>query len=78
MNTATIVITETNDLVKIQINYDPLPIKGTPPSEAALVANMMLQMFSDAQDKDAIVSHCIYDSRTGETFTKDASTEQQA
>lgn len=77
MNTATIVITENNETIEVRVEHDPLPTNGNA-SMAARAAHQMIGLFQESVDKDDIVSNTIYDARTGETFTKDASTKQQA
>lgn len=69
--TATITITETDECIRIQIEYDPMPIKGMPASHAAHAANAMVQLFSQSQSKDALVLSTSYNQETGETFTED-------
>lgn len=71
MKTATITITEDNEQIHVRIGYDPMPVVGKEPSQAAIVANEMVSLFHDTQPKEAIVSNTIYDAKTGETFTKD-------
>jgi len=71
MNFATIKIIENADTILVEVEYDPLPIKGTPNAAANVAAQLMLFLESQVKDPENNVLHKqIYDAGTGETFTK--------
>ena len=76
MNTATIIITETEGIIRAEVQYDPLPVIGGVVSEPAKIANWMISELRKHVPKDEVLSNCIYDARTGETFTEDKVSKQ--